>query len=750
MITKQKKEIPIMFCFDKNYVIPAAVTFYSLLEHADPSYQYHFFVLHSDISKLQQEKLYETIKEFGNMVKLDFINMEHRFDELWAKIYKGGHFSKEVMYKLLIASIFPQYDKLIMTDVDVVFLGDVSKSYIDLDCNDDIYIAGVRPIGKINYYIENYRKLWSDEEIKKLGHICGGYLVANLKKIREDNMEQKFVDSFEQNGYRLNQMEQDILNICCYPKFKYLPLSYVACSYMWDYFPDDASKKTDANYSYDEICEAMNNPIQLHYATGIKPWKNINCTKSEEWFTYLVKTPFLKEFLDSLGRRMENTKQKTMLSNTKTHGSVYKLLRYIKHNPTFMFKKDFYHKVSVNLGNKIYFCNKKNILYICDNIFPSEYSGFRYEEFINYWNTFSDVTVLTSKSHIDSLEHNCCSDKLISEFKSKNVKKNHNILFFPFEDNLKEQEFTMRMKSYKKKLAYVIFLNNLVDKNFSYLDFLEKYQIPFVFTLYPGGGFALNNSAVDEKLQRVFNSPMFRKVIVTQKVTKDYLVNNNFCDGKYIELIYGVVVPERHLSVDTDANVYYGRDKNVLDVCFVSYKYMEQGKDKGYDLFIAAAKKICQKYDNIRFHVVGNFDENDIDISAIKNKIVFYGPQKTEWFSDFYKDKDIIISPNRNNQLTTGAFDDFPTGSAIEAMLNKVLLIATDCLNQNIVFKDKRDILLIKPEVDDIVKSIEDCYKKPEKMIKIIENGYNVVQENYSYDKQILSRINIIQKELDK
>ena len=29
-----KIEIPIMFCFDKNYVIPASVAFYSLLEHA--------------------------------------------------------------------------------------------------------------------------------------------------------------------------------------------------------------------------------------------------------------------------------------------------------------------------------------------------------------------------------------------------------------------------------------------------------------------------------------------------------------------------------------------------------------------------------------------------------------------------------------------------------------------------------------------------------------------------------------------
>lgn len=750
MTTKPKVEIPIMFCFDKNYVIPAAVTFYSLLEHADKNYHYHFYVLHSDISKLQQEKLQETIKDFGEMAELEFVDMAHRFDEIWKRIYKGGHFAKEVMYKLLIASIFPQYDKLIVTDVDVVFLGDVSKSYTELDCNDDIYIAGVRPIGKINSYMENYKEQWSDEEIQKLGHICGGYLVANLKKIREDNMEEKFINCFKENGYRLNQMEQDILNICCYPKFKYLPLSYVACSYMWDYFPNDASRKTDENYSYEQICEAMDNTIQLHYATSIKPWKNVNCTKSEEWFKYLAKTPFLAEFLDNLGRKMENTKCKAALNNTKTRGPVYRLLRYIKHNPTFMFKKDFYHRILVKIRNKIYFHSKKDILYICDNVFPSKYSGFRYEEFVSYWNKFNDVTVLTSKNQIEALEHTKNADKLINDFKKSNAKKHHSIMTFPFDDKFREQEFTMQLKNYKKKLAYVIFLNNLIDKDFSYLNLLEKYQIPFVFTLYPGGGFALDNNITDEKLQRVFNSPMFRKVIVTQKVTRDYLINNNFCNEKYIELIYGVVVPEKQLSVDTSKKIYYGKDKDTLDICFVAYKYMKEGKDKGYDLFISSAKKICQKHDNVRFHVVGNFDENDIDVSSIKDKITFYGPQKTEWFSDFYKDKDIIISPNRNNQLTTGAFDGFPTGSAIEAVLNKVMLMATDCLKQNIVFKDKEDILLIKPEVDDIVKKVEDCYKKPEKMIKIIENGYKVAQENYSYDKQISSRINIIEEELKK
>ena len=327
-----QKEIPIMFCFDKNYVIPAAVAFYSLLEHANKKYNYVLYVLHSDISAKQQKQLEETIKEFKN-AKIVFKNMNHRLDEEWKECYRGDHFSKEVMYKLLVASIFPQYDTIIVSDVDVVFLGDISKSYHFIKENEDYYIAGVKPIGKVMDYLNCYKNSWSDEEIEKLGEVCGGYLVMNLKKIREDNIEDKFMNSIKENSHRLNQMEQDILNIVCYKHIKHLPLQYIACSYMWDYFKNEKDLHTDSNYSFKEIKLAMEKPIQLHYATSIKPWKNVDCTKSEIWFEYIVKTPFLKEYLTELPHKIvlppERVKESAPVI-VKKESIIHKILRKLK------------------------------------------------------------------------------------------------------------------------------------------------------------------------------------------------------------------------------------------------------------------------------------------------------------------------------------------------------------------------------------------------------------------------------------
>jgi lipopolysaccharide biosynthesis glycosyltransferase len=57
----------------------------------------------------------------------------------------------------------------------------------------------------------------------------------------------------------------------------------------------DEDFNNDETFSALELKEAMENPIQLHYAGYKKPWKE-DCTKAEEWFSYVMKTPFSGQF----------------------------------------------------------------------------------------------------------------------------------------------------------------------------------------------------------------------------------------------------------------------------------------------------------------------------------------------------------------------------------------------------------------------------------------------------------------------
>lgn len=744
-----QKVIPVMFCYDTNYVIQSAVAFYSLMEHANPKYNYKFYILHSDITDKQQEMLNSTVKQFKNC-ELNFINMQHKFDKEWNECYRGDHFSKEVMYKLLTASIFPQYDKIVVSDVDVVFLGDISPAYFSIDeKKDKEYIAGVKPIGKLKGYLQNYSDKWSQSEIDILGETCGGFLVMNLKRIREENVEQKFIQSLKDNSYRLNQMEQDILNIVCEGRIKHLPLGYVACSYMWDYYKSDNDFKTDVNYTEKEIRDAMESPIQLHYATSIKPWKNVDCTLSATWFTYLAKTPFMQEFYNQLPykiiipneRLVQNQgfiAKKESLYRRIANKIPYSVRLTIKHPSIILDRRNW-----KRLFRKIF---KKNFSYIIfDDVFPSNLSPFRYTEFMEYSLDNLNTYVATTGSSLPALKEKKKIDEIIAEFVAENPifdGKIYNV------STQSRNESLNKLKTIINPVAIFVFQQNIINDLYDNLSFLEENNIPFIFTLYPGGGLSINDKKSINNLKRIFSSKCFRKVIVTQDNVRDYLLQNNFCSEDKIEFIFGVVTPVETLSAVKNKHVYYP-DKKTFDVCFVAHKYCEKGKDKGYDVFIETAKKLVKEsnIDNIRFTVVGNFNKDDINISDIEDKVKFYGVVNNDDLNTILRGMDIIVSPTKPFVLSKGSFDGFPTQSTTNAILNGVLAIVTDSLNlNNGRFVNNNDLIIVDSDSRIIYEKITELYNNPSKLVKIAKNGQKKAKKIYSIKKQVLPRIRLIKK----
>jgi lipopolysaccharide biosynthesis glycosyltransferase len=77
----------------------------------------------------------------------------------------------------------------------------------------------------------------------------------------------------------------------------------------YDYYKTEEDFANDSVYSESELKDAMSHPIQLHYATSVKPWKNPDCTKSEEWFKILAQTPFLPIYLKSPVLIMQQIKE---------------------------------------------------------------------------------------------------------------------------------------------------------------------------------------------------------------------------------------------------------------------------------------------------------------------------------------------------------------------------------------------------------------------------------------------------------
>jgi lipopolysaccharide biosynthesis glycosyltransferase len=251
--------------------------------------------LHTDVSLENQRKLHEVVVKFKEHASLEFFDMQNRFEDVWDKTKIKGHYSKEGYYKFLAPSLFPQYESIVISDVDLVFLGDVSVSYFSLDAADDIYVAGVAPPGKILHIFDVYKNDFSQEEISKMV-INSAYMVYNLDKMRKDNLETSLIKCVESNYWRVRQLDQDVINLGCYPKIKFLPLENMMCNYVYDLYKTDEDFDNDKTFSRLELKEAMQNPIVLHYPGARKPWKDTACTKADEWLKYVAKTPFCEDF----------------------------------------------------------------------------------------------------------------------------------------------------------------------------------------------------------------------------------------------------------------------------------------------------------------------------------------------------------------------------------------------------------------------------------------------------------------------
>ena len=294
------KTIPIFFTFDNNYVEPAAVAFYSLLNKAKSDVFYKMYVLHSDITKDKQNLLMNIVQRFEN-AQLKFVDTKSEFKKEWENgsfnsKYANSTFTISTLIKCFGAKFFPQYEKIIYSDVDIVVTDDISEIF-DIDLTDK-YVAGVK--GAFSKYFKNELSHLKPEHFEMLRdkYIAGGIWVMNLKKIREDNLEEKMCQIINDTSIEKRFPDQDIINISCEGKVGYLPLNYISYPYMIDLLqkPDFIS-----DYSREELYDSIINPKIIHFAAG-KPW-NSNPQYSNLWWTIfsylgLEKTKIFKNVKD--------------------------------------------------------------------------------------------------------------------------------------------------------------------------------------------------------------------------------------------------------------------------------------------------------------------------------------------------------------------------------------------------------------------------------------------------------------------
>jgi glycosyltransferase involved in cell wall biosynthesis len=374
--------------------------------------------------------------------------------------------------------------------------------------------------------------------------------------------------------------------------------------------------------------------------------------------------------------------------------------------------------------------SRRDIVFF-DSIFPHPLSSFRLAEFTYLLHHYPNSRIYVNGSHFNIIKEKRSLSDIINDFLNKNSSLRGRVIKYS------------KFLPVKARLAYCVFLNDM----FSLLPVLERTKTPFVFTLYPGGGFKLNDNNVDDRLARIFTSPQFKAVIVTQPITRSYLLQKEFCSEDKIKFIYGAVFNSALMHQNVRSSKEHLME--VINVVFVAHKYMPEGRDKGYDLFIETAKILYQRDSSFRFHVVGNFDENDFDILGIETVLKFHGSLLTHDLVALYQDMDIFLSPNRPFTLAPGAFDGFPTGAAVEAAMAGVALFVSDPLSQNQFFRDKKELAIIPNHDPAEIASLILNFMSESEGIKVMAgSGKKIFSEIFDIDYQMKKRIDVLNEAL--
>ena len=267
------REIPIFFTINDDYAPFLAVALNSAIKNCNKNRSYRAIVLHQGLNPTNTQKL--KALETENF-KIEITPMKANFESLDDRMsnrLRCDYFTLTIYFRLFIPAMFPQYDKGIYIDSDVVLTDDIAKLF-DTDIGDNFIGAcsdlSIADIPELVHYTEDAVGVKKHND-----YINSGVLLMNLKKLREYGLEEHFLNLL--NTYHFDSIapDQDYLNAMCNGKIHYLDNA-------WDTMPNDAHPPLEKTYL-------------VHYNLFSKPWCYDGVQYEQEFWQYAKDSGYLQE-----------------------------------------------------------------------------------------------------------------------------------------------------------------------------------------------------------------------------------------------------------------------------------------------------------------------------------------------------------------------------------------------------------------------------------------------------------------------
>lgn len=274
-------EIPIVFCSDQNFTDHVAVTIISICE-SNPTFQFNFHLLSSDPKKYKIKKLEKLCLSLRSNLTVHIPDFS-----IFQDLPEVHHLKKSSYFRLLIPQLIHD-NRILYLDSDILCLDDLSP-FLELDLASFPIAAVADPVYK-----------WNDElgMQKDSVYFNSGMMLINRDSWLENKVTKKSLEFIRSNPDKIKFADQCGLNAVL--DGKYLELSPKFNQQAILYRSD--VPKVNQIWNQDEILDALNQPILIHFTGSSKPWQyqNAHPQKSLYW-TFQKKSPFKRKFPDGMG-----------------------------------------------------------------------------------------------------------------------------------------------------------------------------------------------------------------------------------------------------------------------------------------------------------------------------------------------------------------------------------------------------------------------------------------------------------------
>ena len=262
--------IPIFFAVDDGYAPFLAVALQSLIENSSKNYYYSIKILYTNINEQNKKKInkYKT-----DNVNIEFVDLNYYIEEVKDKLYTRDYYTKTTYFRLFIPDLYPQYDKALYLDSDIVVLGDIAELYNTNIKGNLVAAVPDDVIQTIPIFSEYAEKVVGVANYKN--YFNAGILLMNLDEFRRMKFQDKFLYLLETVKFTVAQ-DQDYLNRLCKGRVTLVDKT-------WNRMPINMEGINEKDIKI------------IHYNLSYKPWHFDNILYQEYFWKYAEKTEFAKQ-----------------------------------------------------------------------------------------------------------------------------------------------------------------------------------------------------------------------------------------------------------------------------------------------------------------------------------------------------------------------------------------------------------------------------------------------------------------------